>query len=70
VVGAHLGALLEVDVRPLLPLIQVPTLVLHHRDFQLEPLAHGRYLADHIHGPGWWSCRATCRCGGASRTWC
>jgi pimeloyl-ACP methyl ester carboxylesterase len=27
-----------------LPLIQVPTLVLHHQDFQLVPLAHGRYL--------------------------
>jgi class 3 adenylate cyclase len=64
VVGAHLRALLEVDVRALLPLIQVPTLVLHHRDFQLVPLAHGRYLADHIAGarllelpgdlPLWW----------------
>jgi class 3 adenylate cyclase len=50
VVGAYLGALLEVDVRPILPLIQAPTLVLHHRDFQMLPLAHGRYLAEHIPG--------------------
>jgi class 3 adenylate cyclase len=45
-------------------LIQVPTLVLHHRDFQLVPAAHGRYLAEHIPGarlvelqgdlPLWW----------------
>jgi class 3 adenylate cyclase len=48
VVRAHLRALLEVDVRPILPLIQAPTLVLHHRDFQLLPVAHGRYLAEHI----------------------
>ena len=64
VVGVHLRALLEVDVRDLLALIQVPTLVLHHRDFQLLPLAHGRYVADHIAGarlvevpgdlPLWW----------------
>jgi pimeloyl-ACP methyl ester carboxylesterase len=50
VVGAHLRVLLEVDVRDLLPLIQVPTLVLHHREFALLPLAHGRYLTDHIAG--------------------
>ena len=24
--------------------------MLHHRDFQLVPLAHGRYLADHVPG--------------------
>jgi class 3 adenylate cyclase len=64
VVRAHLRAMLEVDVRPLLPLIQVPTLVLHHRDFQLVPASHGRFLAEHIPGarlvelegdlPMWW----------------
>jgi class 3 adenylate cyclase len=48
VVRAHLGALLEVDVRPILPLIQAPTLVLHHTDFQQLPVEHGRYLAEHI----------------------
>jgi class 3 adenylate cyclase len=39
-----------VDVRPLLPLIQAPTLVLHRRDFALLPVEHGRYLAEHIPG--------------------
>jgi class 3 adenylate cyclase len=37
-----------VDVRPLLPLVQAPTLVLHRRDFPLLPIEHGRYLAEHL----------------------
>jgi Adenylate and Guanylate cyclase catalytic domain len=41
-------ALLEVDVRPALPLIQAPTLVMHRRDAQHIPVEHGRYLAEHI----------------------
>jgi len=45
---AFLRALLEVDVRPALPLVQAPTLVLHRPDAQLVPVAHGRYLAEHI----------------------
>jgi class 3 adenylate cyclase len=48
VVRASLRALLEVDVLALLPLIQAPTLVLHHQDFQFLPVEHGRYLAEHI----------------------
>jgi class 3 adenylate cyclase len=43
-------AMLEADVRSVLPLIQAPTLVLHRRDAQLIPIEHGRYLADHIPG--------------------
>jgi class 3 adenylate cyclase len=43
-----LRALLEVDVRPALGLVQAPTLVLHRRGAQLIPLAHGRYLAEHL----------------------
>jgi class 3 adenylate cyclase len=43
-----LRALMEVDVRPALPLIQAPTMVLHRREAQLIPVAHGRYLAQHI----------------------
>ena len=35
-------------MRPLLPLIQAPTLVLHRPDFQLIPIEHSRYLAEHI----------------------
>jgi class 3 adenylate cyclase len=43
-----LQAMVEVDVRPALPLIQAPTLVLHRRDTQTIPVEHGRYLAEHI----------------------
>jgi class 3 adenylate cyclase len=41
-------AIVEADVRPALPLIQAPTLVLHRRDSQYIPIEHGRYLAEHI----------------------
>jgi class 3 adenylate cyclase len=47
-VHTFLRAMFEVDVRPLLPLVQAPTLVLHRRDFPLLPIEHGRYLAEHI----------------------
>jgi class 3 adenylate cyclase len=47
---ALLRAATEGDTRPLLPLIQAPTLVLHRRDFQLLPIEHARYLAEHIPG--------------------
>jgi pimeloyl-ACP methyl ester carboxylesterase len=40
----------SLDVRDALPLIQVPTLVLHVRESLLAPIEHGRYLADHIAG--------------------
>ena len=49
-VHTTLRALFQVDVRPMLPLIQAPTLVLHRRDFALLPIEHGRYLAEHIPG--------------------
>jgi class 3 adenylate cyclase len=49
-VQAFLRASLEMDARPILPLIQAPTLVLHRRDYQFIPLANGRYLAEHIPG--------------------
>lgn len=38
------------DVRALLPLIRVPTLVLHRRGVRTIRAAHGRYLADHVAG--------------------
>jgi class 3 adenylate cyclase len=47
-IQAFLRASFEMDARPILPLIQAPTLVLHRRDFQLVPISHGRYLAEHI----------------------
>lgn len=40
----------SLDVRQALPLIQVPTLVLHARDNLVVPVEHGRYLAEHING--------------------
>jgi hypothetical protein len=49
-VQVFLRANFEMDARPILPLIQAPTLVLHRRDYQFIPSSHGRYLAEHIPG--------------------
>jgi DNA-binding SARP family transcriptional activator/pimeloyl-ACP methyl ester carboxylesterase len=38
----------QADVRALLPLVRVPTLVLHRLDDAAMPVSHGRYLAAHI----------------------
>lgn len=38
------------DVRDLLPLIRVPTLIVHRRDDEAIRSTHGRYLAEHIPG--------------------
>jgi len=47
--AAQLRYILEnVDVRPVLHLIQAPTLVLHATDNAFIRIDHGRYLADHI----------------------
>jgi class 3 adenylate cyclase len=40
----------SLDAREALPLIQVPTLVLHTKDNLFWPIEHVRYLADHIDG--------------------
>ena len=48
--AAQYDYILRNDVRQALPLIQAPTLVLHVRDNTLVPIAHGRYLAEHIDG--------------------
>ena len=37
-------------MRPVLPLVQAPTLILHRREFGLVPIAQGCYLAEHITG--------------------
>jgi pimeloyl-ACP methyl ester carboxylesterase len=42
-------AMFRVDVRPILPTISVPTLIIHSRD-EVVPLQCGRDLADHIPG--------------------
>jgi class 3 adenylate cyclase len=46
----YVRAMLEVDVRAILPLVQAPTLILHRRDVQVLSVEQGRYLAEHIHG--------------------
>jgi class 3 adenylate cyclase/pimeloyl-ACP methyl ester carboxylesterase len=38
----------SLDAREALPLIQVPTLILHSRDIRAPSIEEGRYLADHI----------------------
>ena len=40
----------EMDIRPLLPAISVPTLVLHRAEDVVEPVGAGRYLAGEIAG--------------------
>ncbi|MGH3558240.1 MAG: adenylate/guanylate cyclase domain-containing protein [Mycobacterium sp.] len=47
---ATLEAAFQIDVRPILPTITVPTLVVHARDDPAVPVQSGRYLADHIPG--------------------
>jgi class 3 adenylate cyclase len=39
-----------VDVREALPLVRVPTLVLHREGFEIVPVDNARYLAEHIAG--------------------
>ena len=41
---------LDVDVRPALPLVQAPTLVLHRIGDRVVPLAAGRWMAQQIRG--------------------
>jgi class 3 adenylate cyclase len=41
-------AVFEADVRRTLPLISVPTLVIHREDERMLGVAHGRYLSDQI----------------------
>jgi pimeloyl-ACP methyl ester carboxylesterase len=40
----------EIDVRPILSTISVPTLVIHHTGDPVIPVENGRYLAEHIPG--------------------
>jgi class 3 adenylate cyclase/alpha-beta hydrolase superfamily lysophospholipase len=59
-VGDIMRSNLQLDVRDLLPTINVPTLVLHNVGDPLIPVEAGRYLAEHIpgaryvEGPGDW----------------
>jgi class 3 adenylate cyclase len=48
--AAVMRMLFELDVRDVLPAINVPTLVVHRQDNPIITVDHGRYLADHIEG--------------------
>jgi class 3 adenylate cyclase len=43
-------AIVSRDIRSVLSSVRVPTLVLHRRGDRYAPVAHGRYLAEHIEG--------------------
>jgi class 3 adenylate cyclase/pimeloyl-ACP methyl ester carboxylesterase len=48
--AAVMRMLFELDVRDILPTINVPTLVVHRRDIPIVTVDQGRYLADKIDG--------------------
>jgi pimeloyl-ACP methyl ester carboxylesterase len=50
---ATLEAMFRIDVRPILPTITAPTLVIHAHEDPGPPVQGGRYLADHIPGARW-----------------
>ena len=47
---AKARAIYELDLRDVLPLVSVPTLVIHSKDNTYVRIGHGRYLAEHIPG--------------------
>jgi class 3 adenylate cyclase len=47
---ASFETMFRIDVRPILPTLTVPTLVMHARESHAAPVQYGRYLADHIAG--------------------
>lgn len=47
---ARMDAILQIDVRNVLPLVSVPTLVIHNTGNSYVRVGHGRYLAEHIPG--------------------
>jgi class 3 adenylate cyclase len=48
--GALLRMAFEGDIRSVLPVVNVPTLVMHRTSDQFVAFEHGRYLAEHIPG--------------------
>ena len=50
VIRQIMEAIGKTDVRPVLPTISVPTLVMHRREDSFLMVEHGRYLAEHIPG--------------------
>ena len=48
--GALMRMIYEIDTRPILPAIRVPTLILHRTEDRMVPVEHARYLSRHIAG--------------------
>lgn len=48
--AAYFRAWFDIDARPLLPAIRLPTLVLHRSGFSSIPLTHAQYIVDHVAG--------------------
>jgi class 3 adenylate cyclase len=48
--ATYLRAWFDVDARPLLPAIRLPTLVLHRSGFSTVPVSHAHYIGDHVAG--------------------
>jgi class 3 adenylate cyclase/pimeloyl-ACP methyl ester carboxylesterase len=44
----HMRAIVDLDIRPILPLVQAPTLVLHREDDPTVPIGQGEYVASTI----------------------
>lgn len=53
---AQLRWLSEIDIRPVLPAIRVPTLVMHRAHDRLIPIRLGRWLAEHVDGARFVEC--------------
>jgi pimeloyl-ACP methyl ester carboxylesterase len=47
---ALMQMLYDIDARPILPTIRVPTLILHRAEDRMVPVEHSRHLARHIPG--------------------
>ena len=46
--AAVLSVISAMDVRPVLASVRTPALVIHRKDYQLVPIEHARYLAEHL----------------------
>ena len=63
---ALLRMMLDVDVRPLLPAIRVPVVIMHRAGEVAVDVSHSRYMADHISGS---ALRRIARLGSPALDW-
>ena len=64
--------MLDIDVRPLLPAIRVPVVILHRADEVAVDVSHSRYMAEHIPGARYVELPGSDHCPGSvtsSRSW-